>query len=255
LAVVSDNGFQEYHDETHKYFEQWQPLLPASTSHEYRFELDAEAYKKTYFDTPHLHDATFDEGVLLRRLIKNLKTAKHPAHVSYRDYLKGLLKATDSPEQVAKPDTSAQGSKGGTGEENGPKHGLTFKLTDAERSELFDELARYSQDAVSMRDVLEGKRVQTRVKVTCQQNEFAEVFKRLNYNSRIVQPVPVVLKWLSENFTQNNGHDFKHRTIEDLFKPSGKKPKSILCDFDWLTFKDAETLKREAMQEVRNRAS
>jgi hypothetical protein len=241
LAVVSDNGFQEYHDETHKYFEQWQPLLPASTSHEYRFELDAEAYKKTYFDTPHLHDATFDEGVLLRRLINNLKTAKHPAHVSYRDYLKGLLKATDSPEQVAKPT-----HEGSTGAESEPKRGLTFKVSKTERNELFSELVKYAEDGTLLLRLLEGEHAGTRVKVKCKQNEFVEVFKRLQYNGKITQPVPEIVGWLAFNFLQPKGKPFAQRTIEDLFKLGGKPPKSRLCDFDWLTFKDAKTLQKEA---------
>jgi hypothetical protein len=103
LAVVSDNGFQEYDDETRKYFDHWQEYQPASMRHEDRFECDTEAYKKTYFGTPHLHNALFDEGVLLRRLIQNLEPAKHPAHVSYRDYLKARLKATEKPEPPADP--------------------------------------------------------------------------------------------------------------------------------------------------------
>lgn len=160
------------------------------------------------------------------------------------EFLKWLI---DYQKEHAKYTSAApQESKGSTEVKNEPKIGLTYKLKDAERKELVAELARYVNDSTSLTELLKGNPDSNRVKVTCKQNEFAEVFKRLQYNGKIVQPIKDIVQWVSENFEQSDGRAFSSRTIEDLFKPSGKPPKERICDFEWLTFKDASTLAKEA---------
>jgi hypothetical protein len=147
---------------------------------------------------------------------------------------------------VADTSTATQESKGGTEAENKYKVVLTYNLNETERKELFAELMRYEKDSHSLTELLNGQPVVNRITVTCQQNEFAEVFKRLKYNGKIVQPVSDIVQWLSERFAKSDGSEFNRRSIEDLFKPSGTPPKNRLCDFDWLTFKDEIVLAKEA---------
>jgi len=165
------------------------------------------------------------------------------ARASYQ-FLQWLKELQAKP--MADTYTSPQENKGGTGAEIHPKRGLTFKLDNTQRKELFDELMKYTNDWTSLLKILEGEHVAYRVKINCRQNEFAEVFKRLAYNQKITQPVADIVQLLCDCFDQKNDNAFNQRTIQDLFKPTGKPPKDRLCEFDWLTFKDRRTLCRDA---------
>jgi hypothetical protein len=225
LAVVSDNGFQEYHDETHKYFEHWQPFLPASMSHEDRFELDTEAYKKTYFGTPHQHDAPFKEGVLLKRLIKNLKPAKHPAHVSYRDYLKGLLKATEQPAPATEHSTPAETNKASTGAEIERKpQGIIF--TDPETIKAIHEGLKgfFQGNETELLTLLKGGTVAQPLHFPDQQNRLAEVFSRAHHCQKIAGTKTDLQNWIAQNFTYLNRRKQKPspcnpESLRNVFSP------------------------------------
>ena len=97
--IIATDSFQYYEEDQLTCLEKWQYWEPASTSNDVRFELDVEAYKKAFFNTPHIHDLKYDEKLLLKLLIRNLEKAKHPAFIEYREYLGNKIKSP-KPKQV-----------------------------------------------------------------------------------------------------------------------------------------------------------
>ena len=150
-----------------------------------------------------------------------------------------LMADTSAPQQDTEAATDTQGGKF-----------LSFNLTDEKKLEITKELGQYVDNPNLLEQLLSGKVVNDKIKITCQQNEFAEVFKRLEYNGETVQKSRFMIDWLCTNFIQSEGKQFNDRTIRDLFKASGKPPKTPICNFDWLTFKEPTQLAKEAQAKL-----
>ena len=127
---------------------------------------------------------------------------------------------------------------------------LSFNLTDEKKQELTRELGQYVDNLNLLEQLLSGKVVNDKIKITCHQNEFAEVFKRLEYNGATVQKSGFIIDWLCTNFIKSEDKQFNDRTIKDLFKASGKPPRTPICNFDWLTSKEPTQLAKEALAKV-----
>ncbi|MBV6484256.1 MAG: hypothetical protein KFKLKKLM_00750 [Flavobacteriales bacterium] len=105
--IISSDNFKEYQEEQMNLLEKWQYVESASISPENRFELDKEAYFENYHNSAYKsynYDKDVDEEILIKRLIKNLKPAKHNVWIKYRKYLKKLIKTqkeakTDAPQK------------------------------------------------------------------------------------------------------------------------------------------------------------
>lgn len=91
--ILASTNYLTYEHDQLNCLEPWQYYEPEDLSNKDRFDLDIEAYKKTFFKSAHdIGDCKFNETYLLERLIKNLKSAKHPVFFEYRRYLKNKLK-------------------------------------------------------------------------------------------------------------------------------------------------------------------
>ncbi|MBS1684466.1 MAG: hypothetical protein JSS76_06920 [Bacteroidetes bacterium] len=88
--VFGSDSYKIWEQDSRECLERWQYLEPADMELADRYSLDKEAYIKTFFDSPHDHDAKYSEKALLKRLINNLQTAKHPRFIEYREYLESL---------------------------------------------------------------------------------------------------------------------------------------------------------------------
>ena len=150
-----------------------------------------------------------------------------------------LMADTSAPQQDTEAATDTQGGKF-----------LSFNLTDEKKLEITKELGQYVDNPNLLEQLLSEKVVNDKIKITCHQNEFAEVFKRLEYNGATVQKSRFIIDWLCTNFIQSEGKQFNDRTIRDLFKASGKPPKTPICNFDWLTFKEPTQLAKEAQAKL-----
>jgi len=91
-AMIETDSYQLFETEGHKYIEEWQYWEPRSLEFADRFEFDKEAYLEQYFPPEHLGADTYDESILLERLISNLAAAKHPYWIGYREFLKKGVK-------------------------------------------------------------------------------------------------------------------------------------------------------------------
>lgn len=96
MKTLGTDSYRYFEKDAFKCLEDWQYYEPISIAFEDRYDLDKEAYLKTFFDPEHLHDVPFDEKILIERLIKNLKPAKHPVFIDYKKYLENLLLSTTS---------------------------------------------------------------------------------------------------------------------------------------------------------------
>lgn len=96
--ILESDSFQLFEEECLEFFEKWQYFEPASTEHEDRFELDKEAYKKTFFEGPHILSIEYNETDLVKLLLTNLQKVKHPILISYREFLKNKLSAPQQTE-------------------------------------------------------------------------------------------------------------------------------------------------------------
>ncbi|MCZ2130799.1 MAG: hypothetical protein LC109_11105 [Bacteroidia bacterium] len=85
------------------YFARWQYYEPMGMDFSDRFELDKEAYIKTYHENGvHDYKAPFNETILIKKLIKNLEKAEHPYIQEYVEFLSKKLNtqnATQTDEQ------------------------------------------------------------------------------------------------------------------------------------------------------------
>ena len=100
VAISKSGNFKEYQEEQFKVLDKWQYIEPASLTLEDRFELDKEAYINNYYDSAYSINGSYKEETLLKRLIDNLKEAKHPVWAEYRDYLDKKLLDLQNPLQI-----------------------------------------------------------------------------------------------------------------------------------------------------------
>lgn len=103
--ILLSGSFEDYEKDCLDCLEEWQYLQSADLSNEDRFTEDVEAYKKRYFNTVHLHNETYNQITLIKMLRKNLKSAKHPVFISYKQFLKSKLKVElpDNAEPIGLP--------------------------------------------------------------------------------------------------------------------------------------------------------
>ncbi len=126
-------------------------------------------------------------------------------------------------------------------------------LDEGQKAEIVRELLQFVNcTETELNNAIEGRLKNVKLGITCQQNQFAEVFKRLKYNGRITQTDKQIIEWLENNFQRpekSGSPDLGKRTLEDLFKPSGKHPRERICEFDWLEYKTADQLIKDAAAE------
>jgi len=91
--MFASDDYKIFMKDCRKCLERWQYYEPASYPVEERYELDKEAYIQTFFnpELKYRRSIEYDERILLERLIKNLKPAKHPYFITYRNILGGVL--------------------------------------------------------------------------------------------------------------------------------------------------------------------
>lgn len=94
--TLDTDSFKYFQSDMDNCLEGWQYIESAGLTFDARFDLDKEAYLKAFFDPLHDHEATYDERLLIERLITNLNNAKHPYFEQYKIYLRKRL---ESPEQ------------------------------------------------------------------------------------------------------------------------------------------------------------
>lgn len=96
--ILKSDSYKYFDEDRRNCSEDWQYVEPASMELEDRYDVDKEAYLKTFFDPVHDHEAKFDERLLIERLITNLQKAKHVYFIQYRKLLEDKLKTFDSVE-------------------------------------------------------------------------------------------------------------------------------------------------------------
>lgn len=122
----------------------WQYLEPESLDLNHRFELDKEAYIKTFFD-PELDTIKaidYKESTLIGLLLKKLNNAEHPYFTEYRMYLEKLLLGlnTRTPPQMEQIPTRSNILRQALEEYGFMKLNKVSRISDHGRNMLFDSL-------------------------------------------------------------------------------------------------------------------
>lgn len=102
---ITSDSFQQYEIEFFRFAQSWQYYESASLKPDERFDIDKEAYIKTFFESPHITSAKFDEKRLLDLLIINIEKAKatHPVWLEYLDFLIDKKKKYINKVKLTKP--------------------------------------------------------------------------------------------------------------------------------------------------------
>lgn len=126
---------------------------------------------------------------------------------------------------------------------------------------LFDELKGYFPEKnTELKKALNGERLNKPLLFPHNGNRFVEVFRRLQYNGKLLNYLTEIRNWICLNFTfrykkgtMESTKNFNKSTVYDILRgKEGTEPtknQRLLQNVEWLPYKTKSRIKREAQEE------